>query len=132
MAGGKLGFFGNLRSAAMTQERPERRLTAVLAADVAGYSRLMGVDEEGTLAALKEARVAAADHAKVTQSAVAAALNAAAERIEGITRRLNRTLPADHESPAHEPSARGSVRENGVDRAEKAIPSMVAAGRLSD
>ena len=26
-----------------------RRLTAILAADVAGYSRLMGADEEGTL-----------------------------------------------------------------------------------
>jgi len=30
-----------------------RRLAAILAADVAGYSRLMGADEEGTLAALK-------------------------------------------------------------------------------
>ena len=29
-----------------------RRLTAILAADVAGYSRLMGADEEGTLTAL--------------------------------------------------------------------------------
>jgi len=27
---------------------PVRRLTAILAADVAGYSRLMGADEEGT------------------------------------------------------------------------------------
>jgi class 3 adenylate cyclase len=27
---------------------PTRRLTAILAADVAGYSRLMGADEEGT------------------------------------------------------------------------------------
>jgi adenylate cyclase len=27
---------------------PVRRLTAILAADVAGYSRLVGVDEEGT------------------------------------------------------------------------------------
>ncbi len=31
----------------------ERRLAAILAADVAGYSRLMGVDEQGTLAVLK-------------------------------------------------------------------------------
>ena len=37
----------------MTGERVERRLAAVLAADVAGYSRLMGADEEGTLARLK-------------------------------------------------------------------------------
>jgi adenylate cyclase len=34
-------------------ERVERKLAAILAADVAGYSRLMGADEEGTLAALK-------------------------------------------------------------------------------
>ena len=34
----------------------ERRLTAILAADVVGYSRLMGADEAGTLAALKAVR----------------------------------------------------------------------------
>src|SRR5436309_592533 len=33
-----------------------RRLAAILAADVAGYSRLMGVDEEGTLERLKAHR----------------------------------------------------------------------------
>ena len=33
-----------------------RRLAAILAADVAGYSRLMGVDEEGTLERLKALR----------------------------------------------------------------------------
>ena len=33
-----------------------RRLAAILAADVAGYSRLMGVDEEGTLERLKGLR----------------------------------------------------------------------------
>jgi TolB-like protein/class 3 adenylate cyclase/Tfp pilus assembly protein PilF len=40
----------------LTNERVERRLAAVLAADVAGYSRLMGGDEEGTLAELKAIR----------------------------------------------------------------------------
>ena len=45
----------------MTGERVERRLAAVLAADVAGYSRLMGADEEGTLARLKAARKAVVD-----------------------------------------------------------------------
>jgi class 3 adenylate cyclase len=34
----------------------ERRLAAILAADVAGYSRLMGTDEEGTHAALTALR----------------------------------------------------------------------------
>ena len=37
----------------MAEHRVERRLAAILAADVAGYSRLMGLDEEGTLARLK-------------------------------------------------------------------------------
>jgi adenylate cyclase len=38
------------------QSRVERRLAAILAADVAGYSRLMGVDEEGTLERLRALR----------------------------------------------------------------------------
>jgi len=33
----------------LSSEHVERRLAAILAADVAGYSRLMGADEEGTL-----------------------------------------------------------------------------------
>ena len=47
----------------MTGERVERRLAAVLAADVAGYSRLMGRDEEGTLASLKALRKSLVDPA---------------------------------------------------------------------
>jgi adenylate cyclase len=45
-----------LGSTALATERVERRLAAILAADVAGYSRLMGADEEGTLARLKAHR----------------------------------------------------------------------------
>src|ERR1051325_8577891 len=41
---------------ALSGERVERRLTAILAADVAGYSRLMGEDEAGTLTRLKTLR----------------------------------------------------------------------------
>ena len=40
----------------MAEQRVERRLAAILAADVAGYSRLMGADEEGTLARLNAHR----------------------------------------------------------------------------
>src|SRR6266480_242665 len=40
---------------------PVRRLTAILAADVAEYSRLMGADEEGTHERLKEHRRALVD-----------------------------------------------------------------------
>jgi adenylate cyclase len=36
----------------MAEERVQRRLAAIMAADVVGYSRLMGIDESGTLATL--------------------------------------------------------------------------------
>ena len=72
----------------------DTRLTVMAALTMADElaeisDRLRGVERE--LAALREARAAAAEHARATQAAVAAALNAAAERIEGISRRLNRT-----------------------------------------
>ena len=40
----------------MTEGRIQRRLAAIMAADIAGYSRLMGADEEGTLARMKAHR----------------------------------------------------------------------------
>jgi adenylate cyclase len=40
----------------LEQHRPERRLAAILAADMVGYSRLTGLDEEGTLARLSAVR----------------------------------------------------------------------------
>lgn len=40
----------------MAEERAQRRLAAIMAADVVGYSRLVELDESGTLAALKERR----------------------------------------------------------------------------
>jgi TolB-like protein/class 3 adenylate cyclase len=40
----------------MSEQKAERRLAAILAADVVGYSRLVGVDEEGTLARLRMLR----------------------------------------------------------------------------
>src|ERR1700759_2934567 len=45
-----------LQEAFLSDERVDRRLAAVLAGDIAGYSRLMGRDEEGTLAQLKVLR----------------------------------------------------------------------------
>ena len=38
----------------MADQRIRRRLAAIMAADVAGYSRLMGHNEAGTLAQLKD------------------------------------------------------------------------------
>jgi class 3 adenylate cyclase len=40
----------------MAEERTQRRLAAILAADVVGYSRLMEQDEAGTLAAIRDLR----------------------------------------------------------------------------
>ena len=40
----------------MSMEHVERRLAAILAADVVGYSRLMGANEEQTLGLLREHR----------------------------------------------------------------------------
>jgi len=49
---------------------------------------------EPELATQRNASVASADHSQATQTAVVAALNAAAERIENITKRLNQSMPA--------------------------------------
>ena len=40
----------------MAENRVDRRLAAIFAGDVAGYSRLMGADEEGTLSRLNAHR----------------------------------------------------------------------------
>jgi cell division protein ZapA len=53
-------------------------------------NRIRSLEEE--LAALRDVRASAADRAKATQTAVANALNAAAERIEKTTQVLNRTV----------------------------------------
>ena len=52
--------------------------------------RIQNLEEE--LEGLRDVRVAALDRAKATQTAVANALNAAAERIERTTQVLNRTI----------------------------------------
>jgi adenylate cyclase len=44
----------------MAEDRVDRRLAAIWVGDIAGYSRLMGFDEEGTLRQLKAHRPA--DH----------------------------------------------------------------------
>ena len=72
----------------------DTRLTVMAALTVADElsdvtDRLKRVEQE--LVALQDARVASAEHAKATQAAVAAALNAAAEKIERLTRQLNQT-----------------------------------------
>ena len=73
----------------------DTRLTVMAALTVAdelseAQQKITRLEEE--LAALQDVRMVAADHAQATQTAIIAALNAAAERIEGLTRNLNQTL----------------------------------------
>lgn len=73
----------------------DTRLTVMAALTVAdelaeAQQKISRLEEE--LATLQDVRMVAADHAQATQTAIIAALNAAAERIEGLTRNLNQTL----------------------------------------
>ncbi|HEX3710484.1 MAG TPA: cell division protein ZapA [Pseudolabrys sp.] len=75
----------------------DTRLTVMAALTVADdlaetVRKLRRMEEE--TAALQDARVVAADRAKAASAAVVGAFNSAAERIEGITRKLNATLPS--------------------------------------
>src|SRR6266851_1825411 len=75
----------------MAGGRVERRLAAVLAADVAGYSRLMGVDEVGTLAALKAHRreivdpAIAAHHGRIVKTTGDGMLVEFASAVDAVT-----------------------------------------------
>jgi cell division protein ZapA len=73
----------------------DTRLTVMAALMVAdeleeAQQRIRRMEEE--IAALQDARVVAADRAKIASAAVVKAFNSAAERIEGITRKLNATV----------------------------------------
>ncbi|HEV3397553.1 MAG TPA: cell division protein ZapA [Xanthobacteraceae bacterium] len=84
---------GQLR--AQFGEIGDMRLTMMAALTVADElveagKRLRRLEEE--LAALQDARAVSTERAQATQAAVAAALNSAAERIERVTKGLNRGL----------------------------------------
>ena len=73
----------------------DARLTIMAALTVADdlselNKKVRRLEEE--IAALKDARVASSDRAQTTQAAVVAAFNAAAERLEGIAKKLNQTV----------------------------------------
>lgn len=73
----------------------DSRLTVMAALTVADElveagKKIRRLEEE--LAGMQDARVLAAERAQQTQAAIIAALNAASERIEGITRTLNQTV----------------------------------------
>ena len=73
----------------------DTRLTVMAAITVADElaeagARIKRLEEE--IALLQNAQVATSDHNKAAQAAIASALGAAAERVEGITKRLNQTI----------------------------------------
>lgn len=80
---GKFGEIGDARLTVMAALTVCDELLDVSA-------RMRGMEEE--LAGLRDGRNTATDRAKATQTAVANALNAAAERIERTTQVLNRTV----------------------------------------
>ncbi|HEX3442604.1 MAG TPA: cell division protein ZapA [Pseudolabrys sp.] len=74
----------------------DTRLTVMAALMVAddlseAERRIRQLEDE--IAGLQDARNVAADRAKAATNAVLGAFNSAAERIEGITRKLNQTVP---------------------------------------
>lgn len=80
----------------------DMRLTVMAALIVADElaemgQRLRRLEEE--LMALQAARKAAADRAEATESAIVAAFNAAAERIENVAHRLNQVPPSGDAAP---------------------------------
>lgn len=73
----------------------DTRLTVMAAITIADElseadRRIRRLEEE--LTALQDARVLSAERTQSTQAAISAALNSAAERIEGVTRKLNQTV----------------------------------------
>jgi|SRR5579862_444534 len=80
----KFGEIGDTRLTVMA--------ALMIADELAETQRRIGVVAEDVVA-LQEARAVAADRAKAASSAVVHAFNSAAERIEGITRKLNQTVP---------------------------------------
>jgi cell division protein ZapA len=80
---GKFGQIGDARLIVMA--------AITVADDLAEMGKkIRGLQDE--LAALYDARVVSADRSQATQAALVAAFNSAAERIEGISRKLNQTV----------------------------------------
>ena len=110
---------------AMARARVERRLAAILAADMVGYSRLMEQDEAGTLAAIKAVREGAidpllaehkgrivklmGDGAIVEFASVVDAVACAVAIQKAVAERAGRSAagPADRVPDRHQPGRRG-------------------------
>ena len=95
----------------MAEERLQRRLAAILSADVVGYSRLIGIDEAGTLSRLNALRrelvdpVIAAHSGRIVKLMADGALAEFASAVDAVTcaieilRRYRRAEPQEHRAP---------------------------------
>jgi cell division protein ZapA len=81
---GDFGEIGDMRLTVMA---------ALTIADELAEQRVQTRRKEDELAALEDARMAAADHARTTEKAIAAAFNSAAERIERLAKALDGRVP---------------------------------------
>ena len=86
----KFGEIGDTRLTVMA--------ALMVADDLADAARQIRQLEE-EIAGLKDARVVASDRAKAASDAVVGAFHSAAERLEGITRKLNQSLPNGTATP---------------------------------
>ena len=84
---GKFGQIGDARLVVMA--------ALTIADDLAEVNRKVRQLQD-EIAALHDSRVVSADRAQATQTAVVAAINAAADRIEAIAHRLNQTIVEDN------------------------------------
>jgi cell division protein ZapA len=82
------GQFGEIGDARLTV------MAALMVADELSETAKKIRRLEQELAALQDARVAAADRAQATQAALIAAFTSAAERIESVAKKLNQTAPS--------------------------------------
>jgi cell division protein ZapA len=84
--GGLRAKFGEIGDTRLTV------MAAITVADELAEAGLRVKRLEEELAALQDARAVISDRNKASQASIAAALSAAAERIEGITKKLNQTI----------------------------------------
>jgi adenylate cyclase len=90
-------------------QRIERKLAAILAADVAGYSRLMGKDEEGTLFALKAVRREVTDpkidehRGRIVKTTGDGLLVEFASVVDAVRRHSARSQPAQSDTTCQRP-----------------------------
>ena len=107
-----------------------RRLAAILAADVAGYSRLMGADEEGTLERLKALRRELVDPKIIRALAyVGQSTRAGWEEAEALCRRAIAIAP-DY-GQAHSLLAWVILRRTALSQLDAVLPEARAEARTA-